>query len=89
MSKLTKFVFKDLGKDMEVPVIERDGEIRFVAQDACICLGIGRTDDGVSRLDPDEKGTDLIRTHGGDQQMTTINESGLYNLILGSRKPSP
>ena len=59
----------------------------FVAADVCAALGISRTDDGVSRLDDDEKGTGSIRTPGGDQQMTTVNESGLYSLVLGSRKP--
>lgn len=33
------------------------------------------------------KGADLIRAPGGHQQMTVVNESGLYSLILGSRKP--
>lgn len=68
-------------------VVLRDGEPWFVATDVCGALGISRTDDGVGRLDDDEKGTDSIRTPGGSQQMTIINESGLYSLILGSRKP--
>ncbi len=64
-----------------------DGEPWFVAADVCEALGIQRTDDGVSRLDDDEKGAGSIRTPGGEQRMTTVNESGLYSLILGSRKP--
>jgi prophage antirepressor-like protein len=68
-------------------VVMRDGEPWFVAADVCAALGISRTDDGVSRLDDDEKGAGSIRTPGGEQQMTIINESGLYSLILGSRKP--
>lgn len=60
----------------------------FVAADVCAALGISRTDDGVSRLDDDEKGTGSIRTPGDDQQMTTVNESGLYSLVLGSLKRS-
>lgn len=39
------------------------------------------------RLDDDEKGTRKLCTLGGDQEMTIINESGLYNAILGSNKP--
>lgn len=68
-------------------VVEIDGDPWFVAADVCAALGISRTDDGVGRLDDDEKGTGSIRTPGGSQQMTIINESGLYSLILGSRKP--
>lgn len=67
--------------------ILRDGEPWFVAADVASALTIGRTDDAVARLDDDEKGTDTIRTPGGDQEMTIINESGLYSLILTSRKP--
>lgn len=70
-----------------VRVVEIDSSPWFVAGDVCAALGISRTDDGVGRLDRDEKGAASIRTPGGDQQMTVINESGLYSLILGSRKP--
>lgn len=39
------------------------------------------------RLDEDEKGTRKVSTPGGDQEFTVINESGLYNAVLGSTKP--
>mgnify|MGYP001809848395 FL=1 len=39
------------------------------------------------RLDPDEKGVSQIDTLGGNQEMTVINESGLYNVIIRSDKP--
>jgi hypothetical protein len=35
----------------------------------------------------DEKGVNSIHTPGGMQEMTVINEPGLYSLVLGSRKP--
>ena len=38
-------------------------------------------------LEEDEKGTLNVCTLGGNQQMSGINESGLYHLILVSRKP--
>jgi len=41
-----------------------------------------------ARLDDDEKGVSITDTLGGPQEMTVINESGLYSLILASRKPS-
>jgi prophage antirepressor-like protein len=50
-------------------------------------LEIGRTHDAVRSLDDDERGTETIRTPGGDQTITVINEPGLYSLILRSRKP--
>lgn len=72
--------------DHLVRVIVRDGDPWFVAADVAKVLEIGRTDDAVRRLDDDEK--DTIRTPGGPQEMTIINESGLYSLILTSRKPA-
>ncbi len=59
----------------------------FVAADVCRILGIGDTSRALERLDSDEKGTSSIRTPGGLQEMLCVNESGLYTLILGSRKP--
>ena len=41
----------------------------------------------MDRLDADEKGRSSIPTLGGQQEMTVINEPGLYSLVLGSRKP--
>ena len=41
---------------------------------------------GIVRLDADERGVCLINTPSGEQEMTIINEPGLYSLILRSRK---
>ena len=64
-----------------------DGEPWFVAADVCRALEIKNSRDVVARLDEDEKGVVLIDTLGGKQEMTTVSESGLYSLVLGSRKP--
>ncbi len=64
-----------------------DGEPWFVAADICAALEIGNTTMALVRLDDDEKGVSSIDTLGGAQHMATVNESGLYSLILGSRKP--
>ena len=66
-------------------VIGADGEPWFVAADLLDALTLDRK--ALERLDDDEKGVNSIHTLGGDQQMTVINESGLYSLILTSRKP--
>jgi len=66
-------------------VVMRDGEPWFVAADVIAALALDRK--ALERLDDDEKGVNSIHTPGGDQEMTIINESGLYSLILGSRKP--
>lgn len=64
-----------------------DGDPWWVAADVCRVLEITKPENAYGRLDPDEKGTRIIGTPGGPQSMTVINESGLYSLILTSRKP--
>lgn len=73
--------------DAEVRVVVRDGEPWFVASDVVTILGISRVHDAVRGLDDDERGADTVRTLGGDQLVTLVNEAGLYSLILRSRKP--
>lgn len=62
-----------------------NGEPMFVAADLLSILNLDRK--ALERLDGDEKGVSSIHTPGGAQDMTVVNESGLYNLVLGSRKP--
>lgn len=71
----------------EVRTIKQDGEPWFVLKDVCQILGLGTPAKVAERLDPDEKGVNQIHTPGGKQEMTCINESGLYNVILRSDKP--
>jgi prophage antirepressor-like protein len=65
-------------------VTDDDGVPWFVAADVCAVLGGGV--EQTRRLDDDEKGLRTVQTPGGAQQMATINESGLYSLVLTSRK---
>lgn len=71
----------------EVRTIQKNGEPWFVLKDVCQILGLGTPAKVAERLDPDEKGVNQIHTPGGKQEMTCINESGLYNVILRSDKP--
>ena len=71
----------------EVRTVQRDGEPWFVLKDVCQVLDLGSPHKVAERLDPDEKGRNLIPTPGGNQETTIINESGLYNVILRSDKP--
>ena len=68
-----------------VRVKEIDREPWFVAADVCEVLTVAT--EQTRRLDDDEKGLRTMQTPGGPQQMLVINESGLYSLILTSRKP--
>ena len=66
-----------------------NGEPWFVAADVCRALEIGNPTQALTRLDDDEKGNTLISNEGnrGNPNFTIINESGLYALVLSSRKP--
>ena len=73
-----------------VRAIMRDGEPWFVAADVCKALEIGNPSQAIARLEDDEKMNTLISNEGnqrGNPNMTVVNESGLYALIFGSRKP--
>ena len=67
----------------------------WVAADVCSILGLntslvinGRPDRPDSGLDSDEKGIAIVNTPGGEQEMLTITEPGLYRLLSSkSRKP--
>ena len=68
-----------------VRIVMRNDDPWFVATDVCaaLCCNTEQT----RRLDDDEKGLHSMQTPGGNQEVTIINESGLYSLILTSRKP--
>lgn len=70
---------------MDVRMVMRGDEPWWVASDVCKVLDVDRTQ--IRRLDDDEKGVCSIPTPGGVQEMSVINESGLFALVLGSRKP--
>lgn len=70
-----------------IRVIMRGDEPWFVAADVCAALTIGNNRMALERLDDDEKGVSSMDTLGGNQTLSIINESGLYALILTSRKP--
>lgn len=65
-------------------VKDDNGEPWFVARDVCSALGLDHT--AHRRLDADEKGLTKVQTLGGMQTVTTINESGLYTLMVRSNK---
>lgn len=66
----------------------KDGAPLFVAADVCRALEIQNHKDAIKRLDDDEKsGVVLTDPHGRPQETNCVTESGLYALVLGSRKP--
>lgn len=72
---------------MSVRTVVRNGEPWFVLKDVCDVLGL-RSPDVKQRL-----GDDVVSTHtvkdalGRDNTASIVNEDGLYDVILESRKP--
>ncbi len=83
MNELQTFTYQD----SPIRTVQLDGEPWFVLKDVCAVLGISKYRDTADRLDEDERGAARVDTLGGAQDMTIINESGLYNVILRSDKP--
>lgn len=78
------FQFK---QQQDVRAILIDGEPWFVAADVAEAIAYRAAHNMVRILDDDEKGTHIVSTPSGSQEMLVINESGLYSAILRSRKP--
>jgi hypothetical protein len=82
MINLSQFQFNT----NQVRVLMIDGQPWFVASDVCKILDLENTSRAIARLKEYEKGVTTINTLGGNQEMAVISESGLYRLILTSRK---
>ena len=72
----------------EVRTVIENNEPWFVGKDVAEILGYKRTADAIRQhVDKEDKGVGEIQTPGGIQNMTIVNESGLYALIFGSKLP--
>lgn len=83
MNELQLFNFE--GK--EVKTIQLNNEIYFVGKDICDVLEHSNPSGAIGRLDDDEKLTYTMFISGQNREVLLINESGLYSLVLTSRKP--
>ncbi|EGJ20083.1 BRO domain protein [Cereibacter sphaeroides WS8N] len=73
-------------EDQPIRTLLRDGSPWWVAADVCRVLEIQNPTDAVKRLDDDEVTLDTIE--GSHRPTNLISESGLYALVLASRKPA-
>ena len=83
MQNLISYTFKDV----EIRTTLKNDAPWFAMADVAKALNYTHTPDAVRILDEDEKDVQIMHTPSGDQKLTIINESGLYSLILRSRKP--
>nr|WP_290125669.1 phage antirepressor [Staphylococcus epidermidis] len=85
VSELQTFNFEEL----PVRTLTVDKEPYFVGKDVARILGYKRTADAIrDHVELEDKGVGKIQTPGGMQNVTIINESGLYSLIFSSKLES-
>ena len=87
MNQLTIFENKEFG---EIRTVTIDNEPWFVGKDIATALGYAKARNAISThvSDEDKKDAPIQGNLGGIQNMTIINESGLYALIFGSKLES-
>lgn len=71
----------------QVRTVLIDNEPAFVAADICAVLELSNPRTSLALLDDDEKGVHTMDTPGGPQEVSVVNEPGMYSLVLRSRKP--
>lgn len=79
-------IFNFNGQQVRTTMV--DGEPYFVGKDVATILGYSNQRDALAKhVDEEDKGVAKCDTLGGKQNLTVINESGLYSLILFSKLP--
>ncbi len=86
MDELRKFTNAKFGSIRTLTV---NNEPYFVGKDVATILGYSNPRDAINKhVDDEDKGVAKCDTLGGKQDLTIINESGLYALIFGSKLES-
>ena len=87
MNELQIFKNPEFG---EIRTVEVNNEPWFVGKDVASVLGYAKTRNAIATHvdDDDKKDAPIQGALGGEQNMTIINESGLYSLILSSKLPT-
>ncbi len=86
MSELKIFHNPEFGK---IRIVEVNNEPWFVGKDVAKILGYSNSRKAlIDHIDEEDKGVTKCDTLGGTQNLTIINESGLYSLVLSSKLPT-
>lgn len=73
----------------QVRTVLIEGEPWFVGKDVAEILGYSNPQKAIrAHVDEEDKGVNEMDTPGGKQNLTVVNESGLYSLILSSKLPN-
>ena len=87
-NQITVFASDKFG---DVRIVQIGSEPWFVGKDVATALGYGEgkslANAVANHVDVEDKGVTKMMTPGGKQNVTIINESGLYSLIMSSKLP--
>ncbi|ARJ21151.1 DNA-binding protein [Bacillus mycoides] len=84
MNQLQVFNSEKFGR---VRTVVQGEDVWFVAKDVCDVLEMKNSRQAMARLDDDEKSGVTINDGSQNRTLSAVNESGLYSLIMTSRKP--
>lgn len=85
MNELRTFNNADFG---DIRTVEQAGGIWFVGKDVAEALGYSNPSNAViSHVDDEDKLRTQIKYAGQNREVSIINESGLYSLVLSSKLP--
>lgn len=85
MNELTTFSNAEFGS---IRTVQINDEPWFAGKDVALALGYNNPQKAIrDHVDEDDRGVNESFTPGGIQNLTIINESGLYSLILSSKLP--
>ncbi len=86
MNEIKVFENSEFG---ELRTVEIEGEPWMVGKDVAAALGYSDTNQALRKhVDEEDKLTRQFDGSGQNRNMTIINESGLYSLVLSSKLPS-
>lgn len=84
MNELQNFVFDG----SQIRTLAINDEPYFVGKDVAEILGYSNPQKAIrNHVDEEDRGVTKMGTPGGIQDLTIINESGLYSLIMSSKLP--
>lgn len=84
-NKIKIFENEEFGR---IRTVVKDGEPWFVGKDIAKILEYRETAKAIrTHVDSEDKGVSILDTPGGKQEITIINESGFYSLVLSSKMP--
>lgn len=72
-----------------IRTVQINGDVYFVGKDVAEALGYSNSRKAIAdHVDDEDKGVTMCDTLGGKQNLTVINESGVYALVFGSKLPT-